>query len=46
MPVIGVDARTPSDIQEAVKFAGNRNLRLVIKNTGWVVSSVLSELGG
>ena len=36
VPVIGVDARTPSDIQEAVKFAGNHNLRLVIKNTGWV----------
>ena len=46
VPVIGVDARTPSDIQEAVKFAGNRNLRLVIKNTGWVNSSVFSELGG
>ena len=36
VPVIGVDARTPEDIQEAVKFAGNHNLRLVIKNTGWV----------
>jgi hypothetical protein len=34
VPVIGVDARTPSDIQEAVKFAGSHNLRLVIKNTG------------
>ena len=34
VPVIGVDARTPDDIQEAVKFAGNHNLRLVIKNTG------------
>jgi len=34
VPVIGVDARTPEDIQEAVKFAGKHNLRLVIKNTG------------
>ena len=36
VPVIGVDARTPNDIQEAVKFAENHNLRLVIKNTGCV----------
>jgi len=34
VPVIGVDARTPEDIQEAVRFAGKHNLRLVIKNTG------------
>ena len=34
VPVIGVDARTPSDIQGAVKFSGDHNLRLVIKNTG------------
>ena len=34
VPVIGVDARTPDDIQEAVIFAGKHNLRLVIKNTG------------
>ena len=34
VPVIGVDARTPKDIQEAVKFAGKHNLRLLIKNTG------------
>ena len=36
VPVIGVDARTPADIQEAVKFAAEHNLRLVIKNTGHV----------
>jgi len=36
VPVIGVDARTPGDIQEAVTFAGSHNLRLVIKNTGCV----------
>jgi hypothetical protein len=34
VPSIGVDARTPGDIQAAVKFASNHNLRLVIKNTG------------
>jgi len=34
VPVIGVDARTPGDIQEAVEFAVKYNLRLVIKNTG------------
>ena len=48
VPVIGVDARTPEDIQEAVKFAGNHNLRLVIKNTGCVnflfSNSFFSEL--
>jgi len=36
VPVIGVDARTPEDIQEAVRFAKKHNLRLVIKNTGYV----------
>jgi hypothetical protein len=34
--VIGVDARSPEDIQAAVKFASKHNLRLVIKNTGSV----------
>ncbi|KAL4066264.1 hypothetical protein V8B97DRAFT_1981587 [Scleroderma yunnanense] len=34
VPVIGVDARTPGDIQAAVKFAVQYNLKLVIKNTG------------
>ena len=34
VPVIGVDASTPSDIQEAVNFVRKHNLRLVIKNTG------------
>ena len=31
---IGVDARTPADVQAAVKFAKEHNLRLVVKNTG------------
>jgi len=34
VPVIGVDARTPKDIQGAVKFAAKYNLRLAIKNAG------------
>jgi hypothetical protein len=33
---IGVDARSPGDIQAGVKFAASHNLRLVIKNTGYV----------
>jgi len=34
VPVIGVDARSASDIQAAVKFVNKHNLRLVVKNTG------------
>ncbi|KAF5349334.1 hypothetical protein D9758_011757 [Tetrapyrgos nigripes] len=34
IPPIGVDARTVEDIQTAVMFASQHNLRLVIKNTG------------
>jgi len=34
IPIVGVDARSVSDIQAAVKFAAQHNLRLVIKNTG------------
>jgi hypothetical protein len=40
VPVIGVDARTPEDVQTAVKFASYFNLRLAIKNTGSVVCSL------
>jgi len=43
VPVIGVDARTPKDIQKAVKFAGMHDLRLVIKNTGWVTMTFSSS---
>lgn len=32
--VIGVDARTASDVQAAVNFAAEHNLRLVVKSTG------------
>jgi hypothetical protein len=34
VPVIGVDARSATDVQAAVKFANSHNLRLVVKNTG------------
>ena len=34
IPILGVDARQVSDIQAAVTFAAEHNLRLVIKNTG------------
>jgi hypothetical protein len=34
VPPIGVDARTVGDVQAAVKFAGQNNLRIVVKNTG------------
>ena len=34
VPVVGVAAQTVLDIQHAVKFANDHNLRLVVKNTG------------
>ncbi|KIJ68461.1 hypothetical protein HYDPIDRAFT_106660 [Hydnomerulius pinastri MD-312] len=34
VPVIGVDARSASDVQAAVEFAVKYNLKLVVKNTG------------
>ncbi|KIL60350.1 hypothetical protein M378DRAFT_168232 [Amanita muscaria Koide BX008] len=34
IPIIGVDARSVSDIQAAVNFAAKHYLRLVVKNTG------------
>jgi hypothetical protein len=34
--VIGVDARSVKDVQAAVMFASKHNLRLAIKNTGYV----------
>ncbi|EKM83321.1 hypothetical protein AGABI1DRAFT_69619 [Agaricus bisporus var. burnettii JB137-S8] len=34
VPPVGVDARIVEDVQVAVKFAGQHNLRLVVKNTG------------
>lgn len=34
VPVIGVNATRPSDVQNAVKFAAAHNLKLVVKNTG------------
>jgi hypothetical protein len=38
VPIIGVDAWTVEDVQAAVKFSNAHNLRLVIKNTGHVIS--------
>lgn len=35
VPVVGVDARTPADVQAAVKFAATHNLRVAVKNTGY-----------
>lgn len=34
VPPIGVDARSPEDIQEAIRFAKHHNLKLVVQNTG------------
>ena len=34
IPPIGVDARTPKDVEEAIRFAKDHNLKLVVKNTG------------
>ncbi|KAJ2912448.1 hypothetical protein MD484_g7967, partial [Candolleomyces efflorescens] len=34
IPPIGVDARTPEDIQNAVRFARQYNLKIVVHNTG------------
>ena len=45
VPVIGIDARTPEDIQEAVRFAGSRNLRLIIKNTGCANRPLPTQFG-
>ena len=34
VPPVGVDARSASDVQAAVRFAKQHNLKLVVKNTG------------
>lgn len=36
IPVVGVDARNTEDVSSAVRFAARNNLRLTIKNTGYV----------
>ena len=36
IPILGVEARKVSDIQATVKFAKEHNLRLIVKNTGYV----------
>lgn len=45
VPVIAVDARTPEDVMAAVKFAKTYNLRLVVKNTGWVDTRTFAMIG-
>ena len=42
VPDVGVDARTVKDVIAAVRFAARYNLRLVIKNTGYVRASCSS----
>ncbi len=37
VPPIGVDAGTVGDVQAAVRFAAQHNLRLAVKNTGYVI---------
>ena len=34
VPVLGVDARTPEDIQATLNFSVKHNLRVIVKNTG------------
>ena len=34
IPPVGVDARTPQDIQQAIRFARQHNLKIVVHNTG------------
>ena len=35
VPIIGVNATTPEDVQAAVRFAVQNDLKLVVKNTGY-----------
>lgn len=35
VPIVGVNATTPKDVQVAVQFAVQHNLKLVVKNTGY-----------
>lgn len=42
VPSVGVNATTAADVQAAVKFAAQNNLKVVVKNTGYVRSSSLS----
>ena len=36
VPSVGVNATTIQDVQAAVQFAGQYNLKVHVKNTGWV----------
>ena len=45
VPAIGVDARSVKDIQAAVAFSVQQNLKLVVKNTGYVISLNMNCIG-
>jgi len=45
VPAIGVDARSVKDIQAAVAFSVQQNLKLVVKNTGYVISLNMNSIG-
>jgi hypothetical protein len=36
IPILGVNVQQISDIQAAVRFAKQHNLRLIVKNTGYI----------
>lgn len=40
VPIIGINATTPKDVQTAVQFAVQHNVKLVVKNTGYVYRDV------
>ena len=45
IPILGVEAQKVSDIQATVKFVKKHNLRLIIKNTGYVRTLLSCFLG-
>lgn len=44
VPTVGVNATTENDIVQALKFANTHNLRVVVKNSGYVMSDHLKGL--
>ena len=45
MPVISIDTRSVEDIQGAITFAVQQNLKLVVKNTGYAISLNVNHTG-
>ena len=39
VPIIGVNAATPEDVQAADQFAVQHDLKLVVKNTGYACAT-------